>query len=112
MLQGEPGITVCGEASSPDTALATVNDTKPDVATVDLLIGEEKDAGFTLISSLAKVNPSVRVLVVSGYDGNAHADRARGCGALGYVLKDNVARELIPAVRRVAAGQVYAKTTT
>lgn len=109
-LKSESGITVCGEASSVETALATIGTTKPDVAIVDLSLGGEN--GLTLISAIAKSHPAVRVLVVSGYDETIHADRALKCGAHGYIMKDKAASELVVAVRRVAAGQTYASPAT
>jgi two-component system, NarL family, response regulator NreC len=104
-IQNEPGISVCGEAGTVGTALAAIAEHKPDVAIVDLSLKDE--SGLDVVSALAKTHPAVRVLVLSGYDERLHADRALKAGALGYIMKDKAATELLEAVRRVAAGKSY-----
>ena len=109
-IQDEPGITVCGEAGTVGTALATIAEHKPDVAIVDLSLKDE--SGLDVVSALARTHPAVRVLVLSGYDERLHADRALKAGALGYIMKDKAATELLEAVRRVAAGKSYVSPET
>jgi len=109
-LSEATGVTVCGEAGTVATALDAVVTQQPDVAIVDLSLGAE--SGLDLVSSLAKSHPDVRVLMLSGYDERVHADRALKAGALGYIMKDKAARELIAAVHRVAAGKPYVSAET
>src|SRR3974377_2361472 len=92
------------------TALEVVAAHRPNVAIVDLSLGSE--SGLDLVSALAKVDPAIHVLVISGHDERLHADRALRAGALGYIIKDKGASELAVAVRRVAAGQSYASPET
>lgn len=109
-LRGAPGVTVCAEAESIGTALASVAAQRPDVAIVDLSLGDE--SGLDLVKALAEGYPAVRVLVLSGHDERVHADRALKAGALGYIMKDKAADELLLAVRRVAAGKPYVSEET
>ena len=109
-LRHEPGIAVCAEAATVAAALASVAEHQPDVAIVDLSLGDE--SGLDLVAALAKGQPTVRVLVLSGHDERVHADRALKAGALGYIMKDKAASELAAAVRRVAAGMSYVSPET
>ena len=95
----------CGEAATVETALAAIASHKPDVAIVDLSLGRE--SGLHLVSALTRTHPAVRVLLLTGYDVPDHADWILEAGALGYVTKDKVGRELLTAVRGVAAGKPY-----
>src|SRR5262245_29310027 len=88
-----PGLTVCGEADSVATGLASIETHRPDVAIVDLALGNEN--GLDLVSAVVTDHPSTRVLVLSGYDEFMHADRALKAGALGFIMKDKAVDEVI-----------------
>ena len=105
ILATEPGIAVCGEAESVDTARQAIAARSPDVAVVDLALGDED--GLDLVSTVARSHPNVRVLVLSGHDERLHADRALKAGALGYVMKDATIGQMIDAIRRVASGKPF-----
>jgi DNA-binding NarL/FixJ family response regulator len=109
-LRCEPDIEICGEADTVATALDAIAAHRPHVAIVDLSLGNE--SGLDLISALARTDPPIHALVISGHDERLHADRALRAGALGYIMKDKAARELAAAVRRVAAGQSYVSHET
>jgi DNA-binding NarL/FixJ family response regulator len=103
VLRDDPTITVCGEVGTIADFMATVSSNPPDVAIIDLSLGDE--SGLDLISVLTQQHPNVRVLVLSGHDERIHADRALRAGALGYIMKDKAAADLIAAVHQVAAGK-------
>lgn len=100
-----PGLTVTGEADAIAPALALLAKRPCDVAVIDLSLGAE--SGLDLVGLVAARHPGVRVLMLSGHDEQVHAERALKAGALGYVMKDRAAGELIAAVRRVASGRPY-----
>jgi DNA-binding NarL/FixJ family response regulator len=104
-LNEAPGVVVCAEASTVETALTAIASHRPEVAIVDLSLGDEN--GIDLVAAIARDHPGVRVLVLSGHDERVHADRALKAGALGYIMKDKAAHDLLHAVRRVAAGKPY-----
>jgi DNA-binding NarL/FixJ family response regulator len=98
-------LAVSGEASTIAEALAEAARQAPDVAVIDLTLGSE--SGLDLLAQLSTTHPSARVLVLSGHDESLYAERALKAGALGYVMKDQAATELLTAVRRVAAGKAH-----
>lgn len=110
-LIGEQGdMVVCGQASTIGDALAAVVREQPDVVMVDLSLGSE--SGLDLVASLARSHPTVRTLVLSGHDERLYAERSLKAGALGYIMKDESASELLVAVRRVADGKSYVSAET
>src|SRR5262249_56054249 len=59
------------------------------------------------IKTLRAENPELKVLVLSQYDELLFAERALRAGASGYIMKENAADEILRAVRRVLAGDLY-----
>lgn len=76
-----------------------------DVAIVDLAMPGM--GGLELIKRIRADHPSVAVLVLSMFAQEQYALRAFRAGAKGYVTKDGAGRELVTAVRKVAAGGAY-----
>ena len=85
--------------------ICAVTKLKPDLVILDLrLKGED---GLELIKSLKSHFPDLRILILSQYEAPLYAERALRAGALGYVVKEQAAAEVLNAMRTVLAGQVY-----
>ncbi|HTR96384.1 MAG TPA: response regulator transcription factor [Candidatus Acidoferrales bacterium] len=105
LIEHQPDLTVCGEADHPATARSGIAATKPDVAIVDLSLGD--GSGLSLIRDLHATNPEIAVLVLSMYDEDVYAERVLRAGARGYIMKREVSQNVILAIRRVREGKVY-----
>ncbi len=105
LIDQQPDLTVCGEAESAAAALAGVGAAKPDVAVVDISLGGR--SGIDLIRDLKQTHPGVAVLVLSMHDEDLYAERALRAGARGYIMKREVTKKVILAIRRVQQGRVY-----
>lgn len=103
MLGAEEGITVIGEASGGDEAVALVVRTSPEVVLMDLRMPEGD--GIDAIRALRAHGSSSRILVLSTYDTDRDIRSAMRAGADGYLLKDTRRSELIRAVRELAVGR-------
>lgn len=110
LFDDAPGLKVIGAVGAAAPALALVAEHPCDVAVIDLSLGAE--SGLDLVTALLARHKDVRVLVLSGYDEQLYAERALKAGALGYIMKDRSANELVTAVRRVAAGRPYVSAAT
>jgi two-component system response regulator DesR len=88
-------------AHNGDEALALTREHEPDVALVDLFLGEE--SGPEVCERLLTERPELRVLLISGA-GRISPATARACGASGFVPKDWPAADVARAVRMVALG--------
>lgn len=104
LIRRQPDLTVCGEADRPATALSGIATTQPDVAIVDLSLGEQ--TGLDLIRSLKAAHPNVAVLVLSMHDEDLYAERALRAGARGYIMKREATRNVVLAIRRVREGGI------
>ncbi|MFA7292081.1 MAG: response regulator transcription factor [Rhodocyclaceae bacterium] len=100
-----PGIEVVGEAGTGAEALALAARLQPDLVLLD--IGLPDMSGLDVAAQLAEVAPSTRALMLSMYDNREYVLSALRAGAAGYVLKDAASKEIIAAIRAVAAGASY-----
>ncbi len=99
----------CAVASTTEEALKLARQGKPDVALVDLFLGER--SGAELCEALREVSPKTRVLLISGA-GWISPEAAKAAGACGFVSKDWSAEEVANAVRMVGRGMtVFARQT-
>ncbi len=105
LLSSQADLECCGEASSAAETLKATAKLKPDLLVLDLRL---KDGdGLELIKSLKAQWPRLRILVLSQFESKIYVERALRAGALGYVVKEQAAEELLKAMRTVLAGEVY-----
>ena len=105
LLGTYPGIAVVGEADDARTGYPVVEQTRPDVVVLDIMLPGID--GVAAAREILRRVPETKVLVLSA---SAHMDRVRealSSGISGYAGKDQSADELVAAVRRVAEGGRY-----
>ena len=105
IINHEPDMTVCGEAGNAQLALETIQRTSPDLAIIDITL--DGTSGLELIKSVRALGLKIALLVLSMHDESLYAERALRAGANGYVTKRQSGAEVVSAVRRVLAGEVY-----
>ena len=101
----QSGLEVCGEAASEDEALALVSQTNPDLILVDISL--KSGHGIELIKQVKSRHPSVKMLVVSGFQESLYAERSLRAGALGYLNKQESNEKVIEAIRTVLRGERF-----
>ncbi|HEY7222648.1 MAG TPA: response regulator transcription factor [Micromonosporaceae bacterium] len=104
LVEGEPDITLVGEAADGRHGLEVVRARVPDVVLMDIrmpvLDGLEALARITADPELA----GVRVVILTTFELDEYVFAALRGGASGFVLKDADPEEMLRAVRVVAAG--------
>jgi DNA-binding NarL/FixJ family response regulator len=105
LLCSQPDLECTGTADNTADARRLVAESAPDLMILDLRLksGDTLD----LIKSLRVEHPKLKVLVLSQYDEMLFAERVLRAGASGYVMKENATDEILTAVRRVLAGDIY-----
>lgn len=101
----QPDLTVCGEASSVAEALRLAKSTAPNVAIVDLSLGDQ--SGLRLIEEIKALHPDTKMLVSSIHDEAVYAPRALRAGAMGYIEKGEPIEKIIQAVHQILKGELY-----
>ena len=106
----ESGLEVVAQVGDADALLASVRDTRPDVALVDIRMPPtHTDEGLRAAREIRARYPETAVLVLSQHLEPAYAlrlveERPEG---VGYLMKERVGRvqQLVDAVQRVADGE-------
>jgi DNA-binding NarL/FixJ family response regulator len=101
VLADEPDLLVVGECDNGTAVLDLVGRTRADVVLLDLRI---PGGGVEACAMLHDVRPDAGVVVLTDADDDAELAGAVRAGARGYLLKDTTPREMVEAVRAVAAG--------
>jgi DNA-binding NarL/FixJ family response regulator len=102
-------VAVVGRAGTVDDAVRALRELRPDVALVDLRLGEGD--GFEVIEQLPAVSPQTRAVVFTGSGDRAALLRAMDLGVEGFVLKSAPLDELVRAVTVAAGGGTYVDPT-
>lgn len=109
LINRQIDLTCCGEAATVAEAQSNTASLKPDLVLLDLRLKEGD--GLELIKSLRSQFPALRILVLSQYEAPHYVERALRAGAMGYVVKDQAAEEVLSAIRSVLAGEMYLTRT-
>ena len=104
LLDSYPDIEIVGEADSAAGALAAVAASRPDVAVLDVRLGD--GTGIEVCREIRSENPEVACLMLTSFADDHAAIDAAMAGAAGYVLKRVTGNDLVESIRKVAAGVV------
>jgi DNA-binding NarL/FixJ family response regulator len=105
LVNGAPGMVVCGEAADGLSACEQVERLLPDVAVIDVSMPGLGGAEAT--ARLKQSCPQVKVLALTVHEDRGYLHRLLEAGAAGYALKRAAPEELIHAIRAVASGGTY-----
>ncbi|HMP75233.1 MAG TPA: response regulator transcription factor [Kiritimatiellia bacterium] len=105
LLEVEPDLRVCGEASTRERAVHLVRTLHPDVVLLDLALPNED--GLTMIRELRAMFGPLPILVVSLHKESLFSEPALHAGADGYLMKNDASDHLVEAVRTVLDHRLY-----
>ncbi len=105
ILSAQPGIEICGEATTGREAIEQVRKLKPDLVLLDLTMPEVN--GLEVAEQVRTESPDTDVLVLTMHFSEEIARDVLRSGALGYVLKSDADTELVSAVERARRREPY-----
>lgn len=103
--KSRPEITILGQCSDGEQALALILETTPDFAILDLNM--PKLSGLDVVRRVRMANCPTRLIVLSINREESIIRELFRAGANGYVLKDGPARHLFDAINFIADGGQY-----
>lgn len=104
MVNSHDDMEVVGEASTAAEILTVVARERPDVAVLDVRLGEDDGNGIAACREIRSEFPDTACLILTSFaDDEAMVD-ASIAGAAGFVLKQIRGNDLIESIRKVAAG--------
>jgi two-component system response regulator NreC len=110
LLDNEDGLEVVAEAGTAHDALRMAKAHRPAVLVLDLNMpagSGDVSSSLDILPSLAADASATRVVILTMQEDPQFARQALAAGAAAYVLKEAADAELVEAVRRAAAGEVY-----
>lgn len=102
VLDAHEGFTLVGEAEDGEQAVRLAQELKPDVIIMDLHM-PVKD-GIMATQEISKLEPDIRILVLTSYPDDDKVFQAVKAGAMGYFLKETRPEQLVEAIRMVHQG--------
>ena len=103
VFEGQPDMTLVGQASDGREAIESFRRLRPDVTLMDLRMPDM--SGIEAITAIRADFPDARIIVLTTYAGDAQAAAALKAGAVGYLLKNLVRKELVETIRAVHGGK-------
>jgi DNA-binding NarL/FixJ family response regulator len=101
----EPEFDVAAVVGDGYALLREAEAMRPDVIITDISMPGLD--GITATETLLGRHPGSRVVLVTVHDDQELIERGYAAGALAYVLKDTVSRDLVPAVRATLRGERF-----
>jgi NarL family two-component system response regulator LiaR len=103
LLAAKRDLQVVGEAGNGSEAVSQAQALRPDVILMDLMM-PGKD-GIQATREICTALPATRVLVLTSFTADEQVFPAIQAGALGYLLKDTLPKQLVQAIHQVYRGE-------
>ncbi|WP_405594213.1 response regulator transcription factor [Streptomyces sp. NBC_01410] len=97
ILDNEPDLTVVAEADNGAEAIVQARTEQIDLAILDIAM--PRQTGLQAARELSRLQPDLRILILTMYDNEQYFFEALKVGASGYVLKSVADRDLVEACR-------------
>ena len=105
LFRDQEEISVVGVASNGMQVLDILKGTEVDIALLDINMPELN--GVETARRISKDFPNTKIIALSMYKEASYVKRMKENGAMGYILKDDSADEMIEAIQQVYIGQEY-----
>lgn len=106
LLNDQPAFQIVAEARDGFAAVRKCGELKPDIVVLDISL--PLLSGMVVAQQIREVAPQTRVMFLSQIASPEIIQEAFRRGAWAYLVKSEAARELLPALRTVAHGVMYA----
>lgn len=112
IINSQPDMHTAGTAGNGAEAIERVRSLRPDVVLMDIRMPgiDGIEATRTIIED--RISPGTRILGLTTYDTDAYAVRMLKTGAIGFILKDSTAIQLVDAIRSAHSGTFITAEST
>ena len=105
VLSRDLALQVVAEAADGEEAVRKAQELKPDLVLLDISL--PGISGIEAARRVRQISPESRIIALTQHDSQQMIKDAFSAGAVGYVLKSEAGRELLPAIRTVTKGGSY-----
>jgi DNA-binding NarL/FixJ family response regulator len=103
VIESQDDMSLVAQASNGREAVESFRRLRPDVTLMDLRMPDM--SGIEAITAIRSEFRDARIVVLTTYAGDAQAAAALKAGAVGYLLKSLVRKELLETIRAVHSGK-------
>ena len=104
LLENQENIDVIGDFGTGETAYEFIRKNEVDVVVMDLSMPGK--GGIESTRQIKKQFPKINILILSMHDNSTMAKKVMDAGATGYILKNDIADDLINAIYSVSKSEV------
>jgi len=104
LVNAQDDMEVVGQAGTANEMLKTIGATSPDIAVLDVRLGDDDGNGIAACREIRSEYPDTQCLILTSFEDDAALVDAALAGAAGYVLKQIRGNDLIDSIRKVAGG--------
>jgi DNA-binding NarL/FixJ family response regulator len=97
--------TVIGETDDGQTAVDLVQRLKPDMVIMDIVLSVLD--GIEAMRRINKSMPDAKVIALSSHDHNVFVKNMFEAGASGYLFKETLDCERLPAIQKMRENRIY-----
>lgn len=105
LLDSQEDIEVVGEAEDGRQAFEKTKELIPDVVVIDITMPNLN--GIEATRQIKKLNPEIKVLVLTVHDNEEYIHQILQAGASGYLLKESAVTDLVSAINAVKKGGIF-----
>lgn len=105
LLNSYAEVSICAEAKNAKEALEKIEQFKPDIVLLDVSMPDL--SGLDIVPRIKKFSPRTKIIMITVHKMGAYVIKAVRLGVEGYINKENVVDELIPAIHRVMDNKTY-----
>ena len=103
LLRAQPDMELVGEAANGREAIDACLEHRPDITLMDIQMPVLSGIDATI--AIRSAWSEARIVVLTTYEGDALARKALRAGAVGYLLKNTLRRELVDTIRSAHVGK-------
>jgi DNA-binding NarL/FixJ family response regulator len=105
LISRQPDLEICGATADRAEALQLIASKKPQIVLVDISL--EGPSGVALIRDIRTMATEAAAVVLSVHDEAFYAERALRAGARAYVVRQEIVKQVLHAIRSVLDGKFY-----
>ena len=103
LLNAQPDLKVVAQAKNGEDAITRALETRPDLVVMDLMMPKMDGAAAT--EKIHRLLPDTKIVLLTSFGAYEGVARALRNGAVGAIAKSTEDEMLVPALRRIAAGE-------
>ena len=105
IIEGSPDLRVMGEFQNGLELLEFLKAKTPQLVILDISMPQL--GGIEATRMIKENHPEIKVLILTLHNRREYMHQAKLAGADGYLLKEEVDKELLSAIRNIRQGQTY-----